>query len=92
MQASIVGETLDCVSKGLWILPITNDAVKFRSRPMSTEHEKIEEGLRSDLYTALVQLSTAAPHEKLEIAERLSEICRKLHQVLIHGNTPEKQR
>jgi len=52
--------------------------------------ENAEERLRSEMYTALVELTTAAAHEKPVIVERLSEICRKLHQVVTHRNPPGK--
>ena len=58
---------------------------------MSAVQEKIEERLRSDLYSGLVELTMAEPHEKPAIVERLSEICRRLCQLVTHGNTPEKQ-
>jgi hypothetical protein len=51
-----------------------------------------EERLRSDLYTALVELTNAAAHEKPAIVERLSEICKQLRQVVTRGNLPRKQR
>ena len=52
--------------------------------------EETEERLRSDLYTALVELTNAAAHEKPGIVERLSEICRQLHQLVARGNNLEK--
>jgi hypothetical protein len=54
--------------------------------------DNTEERLRSDLYTALVELTNAAAHEKPAIVARLSEICRQLHQVVTRGNIPTKQR
>lgn len=61
---------------------------EIRSRRMPVENA--EERLRSEMYTALVELTTAAAHEKPAIVEHLTQICKELHQVVTQSSPSEK--
>ena len=56
---------------------------------MRTEIEKIEEELRSEIYTALVELGHIAKDNKAGCAKRLLGAARKLHDLIVHGKFPE---
>ena len=54
--------------------------------PLPAFEEKVEEELRTQAYTALVELSFAETREKAAIVERLTETCSELKN-LIHGRS-----
>jgi hypothetical protein len=56
---------------------------------MFADADKIEEQLRSQLYTALVELSFAPPDQKAAIVERMMTACRELTDLIINCKTPE---
>ena len=56
---------------------------------MRTEVEKIEEELRSEIYTALVELGLVGKDDKAGIAKRLFAASCKLHDLIVHGQIPE---
>jgi hypothetical protein len=56
---------------------------------MRTEVEKIEEELRSEIYTALVELCHVGKENRAGVARRLLAGARKLHDLIVHGRLPE---
>lgn len=57
---------------------------------MPDDSEKIEEELRSAIYTALVELSLSAKSDKAAIAQRLNAACSELHDLIIYGRIPKR--
>ena len=56
---------------------------------MAEDLERIEELLRSEIYTALVELSLAEKQDKPQVVTRLTAACKKLHDLIIGGKIPE---
>ena len=57
---------------------------------MPANVEEIEEKLRSEIYTALVELGLAEKQDKPQLARRLSAACSKLHALIVHGQVAEE--
>jgi hypothetical protein len=56
---------------------------------VSANFEKVEEELRSLIYTTLIELSYARTEEKAAIVGLLNQACCKLSDLIIHGQIPE---
>ena len=54
-----------------------------------TDFEKVEELLRTELYTTLLELGFAPPEKKIELAKRLKRVADKLHTLIVHGQLPD---